>query len=61
MTEQFRIYNIFSEILHSVALSISSETAKKEAKIQRIDSGANICNITCILFLHLLRKMFKTV
>lgn len=61
MTEHFRIYNIFSEILHSVALSISSETAKKEAKIQGIDSGANIRNITCILFLQLLRKMFKTV
>ena len=61
MTEHFRIYNIFSEILHSVALSISSETAKKEAKIQGIDSGTNIRNITCILFLQLLRKMFKTV
>ena len=61
MTEHFRIYNIFSEILHSAALSISSETAKKEAKIQGINSGANIHNITCILFLQLLRKMFKTV
>ena len=59
-TENFRRSNIFSEIWYSIALSMSSESAQKEAKIQGINSGANMNYITCILCLHLLRKMFKT-